>query len=246
MYLMRLILRFTPTEYALFNKINKHSIQGLLYYSLSGTKYENLHSKKGYKFFTFSDIFPATDFSPEKDYSLIISSPRKGLINEWYNKFSKMKYIYLSDLSFKIKEIKKIQVGVEKSLITGSPIVLYEDSKKNRYFSFRRNGNVDFFLKRLKENALKKFNAFYNDDFLLEGPIFDRFSLKKEVSVKVTIGTQKFDIIGSMWNLLEKTHMEKDEIKFYNFIMDAGLGEKNSLGFGFVNPVKIVGDGSHD
>ncbi len=236
---MRILIDVKPSRYAPYNHITKHTIQGALYNILIDTPYEGLHNKKGFKFFTFSDIFPAKDFYPDKIYSFIVSSPDRKLINAWYGKLLKMKYLYFSDVPFSIVRVKKFTLKPKNSMITGSPIVLYEDSKSNRYFSFSRNGNFDFFLERLKENALKKFNAFYDDEFYLDGPIFDRFSLKKEVSVKVTIDTKKFDIIGSVWNFLEKSYIEKDAWKFYRFIMDAGLGEKNSLGFGLLNPRKV-------
>jgi CRISPR-associated endoribonuclease Cas6 len=37
---------------------------------------------------------------------------------------------------------------------------------------------------------------------------------------------------------LEKEYVDKKERKFYKFLLDVGVGEKNSLGFGFVNPIK--------
>jgi len=48
----------------------------------------------------------------------------------------------------------------------------------------------------------------------------------------------KFLIFGSLFDLLEKSYIENKERKFYKFLLDCGLGEKNSLGFGFVNPIK--------
>ncbi len=234
---MRVLLKLKPQRYAPFNKIGKHTIQGMLYANLIGTKYEYLHEKKGFKFFTFSDIFPAKDFYPGKIYNLIVSSPDAGLIRTWYNRFEKERYIYLSDVPFKISQVRIFNVPLKRSMVTGSPIVLYEDSNKNIYFSFRRSNNISFFLSRLKDNALKKFNAYYDDEFQFDEEIFDRFSLKKEVAVKVTIEKDSFDIIGSVWYLLGKGYIESGHEKFYKFVMDCGLGEKNSLGFGMVNPV---------
>lgn len=49
---------------------------------------------------------------------------------------------------------------------------------------------------------------------------------------------REFLVVGTTWKLLEKIKIRKEERKFYKFIMDCGLGEKNSLGFGFINPIK--------
>ena len=45
-------------------------------------------------------------------------------------------------------------------------------------------------------------------------------------------------IIGSVWYLLEKFEISEEMRRFYWFLMECGLGEKNSMGFGFVNPVR--------
>ena len=47
-----------------------------------------------------------------------------------------------------------------------------------------------------------------------------------------------FLIIGSLWKNLEKFNM--DDKKFYKFILDCGLGEKNSLGFGMLNTLRTL------
>ena len=236
---MRVLLEFEPVHYVPFNKVNKHTIQSMLYHHLIGTKYEDYHNKRGFKFFTFSDIFPAKDFYPEKRYSIIVSSPIRGLIETWYQVFKGEKYFYLSDKPFKIESVKKVSLPLKNSFITGSPIVVYEDSQKNRYFSFQRFGDLKFFMERITENAVKKYNAFYDDNFSLNEPIFDILSFKKEVAVNIKIEKDEFSIIGSLWNLLKKTWIEKEDRKFYKFLMDTGLGEKNSLGFGFLNPKKV-------
>ena len=235
---MRVLLEFTPMQFVPFSKINKHTIQSMLYYHLLDTKYENYHNKKGFKYFTFSDIFPAKDFYPGKRYNLIVSSPISELIKTWYNSFKKDKYLYLSDEPFQITNVKKISMPLRNSFITGSPIVIYKDSQKNLYFSFKKDGDLKFFIERITENAIKKYNTFYNDDFTLEGPIFDILSFKKEVAINAKIENNEFNIIGSMWSLLKKAWIEKEDRKFYRFLMDCGVGEKNSLGFGFVNPIK--------
>jgi CRISPR-associated endoribonuclease Cas6 len=55
---MRLIIEFEPTSEFSYDYINKHSIQGLIYYLLKNTSFDNLHSTNKFKYFTFSDIFP--------------------------------------------------------------------------------------------------------------------------------------------------------------------------------------------
>jgi CRISPR-associated endoribonuclease Cas6 len=89
----------------------------------------------------------------------------------------------------------------------------------------------------LKENAVKKYEAFYGENVRIEGQIFDRLRFNKEVAVKNVKSGREFIIIGSMWYLLELFELNDDLKQFYWFLMECGLGEKNSMGFGFVNPV---------
>jgi len=236
--IMRVLIRFEPMRYVPFVKINKHTIQGMLYSFLKGTKYEELHRKKGFKFFSFSDIFPANDFYPGKKKTLIVSSPNYDLINTWYYQFRKSRYLYLSDEAFKIDEVKKLNLPLKNAFETGSPVVLYKDSENGTYISFKKNDDLRFFLSRLKENAVKKYNAFYDDEYEIEEPLFDVMQFRKEVVVNLKKDRDEFVIIGSIWKLMKKLYIDKDDKKFYKFIMDTGLGEKNSLGFGFVNPKK--------
>ena len=235
---MRLMLKIAPEGHVPFSKINKHTVQGMLYSQLKGSKFEELHRKKGFKFFTFSDMFPANDFYPGKEKTLILSSPNSDLISTWYNQFRKSKYLYLSDEPFKITYVKKFGIPLRNSFETGSPIVVYKENRRGEYFSFKRGGDLQFFMERVKENAIKKFNAFYDDEFSMDEPLFDRFVLRKEVAVNMKKEKDDFMVIGSLWKLLQKSYLSQSNRKFYKFVMDCGLGEKNSLGFGFLNPKK--------
>ena len=89
-------------------------------------------------------------------------------------------------------------------------------------------------LSNICNNAIKKYNAFYGTDFELDSELFTNFEFGREVSIRLVKNNNKFIVIGSLWKDLEfdLTSQNKD---FYNFLFDNGLGEKNSLGFVFLN-----------
>ncbi|MGC8558916.1 MAG: CRISPR-associated endoribonuclease Cas6, partial [Nitrososphaeria archaeon] len=147
--------------------------------------------------------------------------------------------ITVNGAEFEIEEIKQFRLKLSRIFTTSSPIVLYKNNLTNEYFSFKRDGALDFFINRLKENALKKYRAYYNEDIEFEENIFDRLVFRKEVAVNIYKNGVRFIIIGSMWKMIEKFNIDPAYKKFYSFLMDCGLGEKNSLGFGFINPVKF-------
>ncbi|HIE33595.1 MAG TPA: CRISPR-associated endoribonuclease Cas6 [Candidatus Altiarchaeales archaeon] len=234
---MRLLIKFSPREEFSYDDVDKHMIQSVIYSLLRNTKYESIHNIKKFKFFTFSDIFPPTDFKPNENKNLLISSPDSDFIKSIGDNLKENPILRFGNHIIDIQEHKMVNPRLKNRFISSSPLVLYKNSRKNIYFSFKRDNDLSFFLERLKDNALKKYNAFYSTNYELKENIFDRIKLRKEAVVKIRKGSKEFIIIGSVWKLLEKFDISKNR-KFYKFIMDCGLGEKNSLGFGFVNPVR--------
>ena len=235
---MRLVIELEPLSEIPYNYLNKHAIQGLIYYLLKDTSFDNLHSSSKFKYFTFSDIFPISDFKPGFKKTLLFSSPSNDLINELYNSILRYRTIKIKNLNFNVINVKKIKLNLTNRFISGSPIVLYKDNKSNEYFSFEKHNDLNFFLERIKENAIKKYNTYFGESIILNEPIFDKMKFKKEVVIKDFKSGKEFIIIGSVWKLLEKFHIPDHLYNFYEFVMDCGLGEKNSLGYGFINPVR--------
>lgn len=215
---------------------DKHDIQAMIYTAFGDSKFGVAHANKGFKYFTYSDCF----YTGEKKATLILSSPLPRLIDTILDWFKEHSTIQLGIQTFNVKRISVIKPKLNNEFISGSPIVLYQDSKSGKYFSFRDNGDLSFFLDRLKNNALKKYEFFSGIKYELEDSLFDEVELKREVAVPVTIRGNKLMFIGSMWNSLVKHNIE-DHAEFYEFIMEVGLGEKNSLGFGFINPIRRDG-----
>lgn len=233
---MRIMIIFQPLSNFNYFNINKHMIQGFIYKLLKDTRFSYYHDIKGFKFFNFSNIFPITDFDKNHTKKLIISSPNSKFIKTVYYSLKSKDEFNLGKNRMFIKDLKVFDLMQNNKFISSTPLVLYEDNKANLYFSFRKNNDFDFFFNRLKDNSIKKYNSFYDDDFSMNDILFDSFELQKEVSVRLNKNNVDFIIIGSLWRYLEKKDVENN--KFYKFLLDCGLGEKNSLGFGMVNNVR--------
>lgn len=238
---MRLLLNFKSHSLINQNYFNKYFFQSAIYSFLINNDFENIHNSKNFKYFTFSDYFPSGDLEPGHIKSIIVSSPNELFIKTLYDKMNEKGSFYLLDKKLEIHSMKIYSINwIPKSFVTGSPIVLQLDAKLNKYFSFRNNGTITFFLRRIKENAIKKFIQYYKlEDFQFEDILFDSLMIKKEVAVKLVKNGIEFLIIGSTWYYMNKKFIPKKYSEFYKFILDAGLGEKNSLGFGFLNPRKV-------
>lgn len=230
----RLIIKFKSCADLEYSCIGKYDVQGFLYSLLKGTDLSVYHNVRGFKFFNFSNIFPVADFKVGDVRSLIVSSPNDLFIQVLKDSLDGLDGFRLNKFYFTLVSVRFLRTKVGSCLITSTPIVLFEDNRVNRYYSFKSGPDFDFFFNRLLDNALKKFNAFTDDDFVLDGELFNSFSFKKEVAVKVSKKGNSFLIIGSLWNSLE-FDLNQGNKGFYQFLFDVGLGEKNSLGFGMLN-----------
>ena len=231
---MRIIIKFNPLCNENYYNIGKNDIQGFIYSLLKDTEFSKYHELKGFKYFNFSNIFPVNDFQLGVEKKMIISSPSSALIKLLYYKLSKIEVFRLNKFFMEITDLSLLKSQISNEIIVATPITLYEDNKMNKYYSFKSNPDFNFFLKRLKDNSLKKYNSYYNDDYSLDEDLFDSFEYNREVSVQMKIHHNKFIIIGSLWKSFEK-EITRENRKFYDFLFDCGLGEKNSLGFGFIN-----------
>jgi len=240
---MRLLLMLRPEKNFPRWTVGKHAIQSMIYYHLRGTEYEDLNSRQGFRFFCFSDLFPGGDFRRERPKNLLISSPDGAFIETLYERFSGLERIVLGRYTLAIERLKKFNLKPGRVFTTGSPVVVRAPEGRGRYFTFHEHGDVEYLSNRLKEYALAKYRAFTGEDFELDGPLFTRMvpRVRKngwiDVYVRVSVRGRYFDVPGSNWERLE-VGLNGGNRDFYAFLMDAGIGILNSLGFGFLNPIK--------
>lgn len=237
---MRLLIKFHPKWNYADGRVTKHDVQGFIYnlFRTHTGKVSLKHDTKQFKFFCFNDIFPIGDFKKNEVKNLLVSSPSKTFINALDYNLNIQREYHLGGCPIAIRSVKKFDLQNKFLFKTGSPIVLYKDSKKNEYFSFKKHRDFEFFLRRLQDNAVKKYNIFFNESFQLKQQIFSDFEFRKEVVIHNSKCDKSFIHIGSTWRKIGNETTDKSLHKFFKFIMDTGLGEKNSMGFGFLNPIR--------
>ena len=162
---------------------------------------------------------------------------RDSFIDTLEKKFCRREHIKIGAHKFRIKSVKKFKLSHGDYWYTATPVVLYRDNRKNLYFNFRKTPDIEFFVNRIRENAMKKYEIYHNKKISVPDPLFDFFEFKKTVAPVIKRGPQKFIFIGTV-GLFKLPKIRSRRVReFYEFIMDCGLGEKNSMGFGFINPV---------
>jgi CRISPR-associated endoribonuclease Cas6 len=183
--------------------------------------------------------------------NLIISSPDNLFIKLIRDKLEELsdanKLVSIGEMLFKIKKVSLIKIRLEKNcrLVSATPIVIripeknYEkynipvEFRKKRYVYWRPCYSFEAFVKQLEENLIKKYNEFYKTNFEIER-IFEMFKFVKSIANHVVINGREQMIIGSIWEFWF-SYLSKEQKKILRFGIDCGFGERNSLGFGFIN-----------
>lgn len=242
---MRLLLTMKALQDYETNFEYHAKVQGFIYSLLRNGDFHHLHDKKGYKFFCFSNIFKQRD---SDCYQLIISSPNPDIISQIQCQLDKIIknqiFVTLGSL-FELNKVKKIpeknltfplKIITQSPIITRIPIEKYHgkirDITPYKIVLWRSNHPVDLFIDALETNMRKKYAEFTG--LQIRGQIFEQYEFKKQVSTKIEQETSMVPVIGSLWEIQFSPKIPHSVQKF---ALDCGFGERNSLGFGFVNPI---------
>jgi len=238
---MRLILTFNA-ERELLLPLSYHEIlQGFIYKNLEKGLAERIHQcgfpfeKRHFKLFTFSRLMGKArvnkgqiSFSPP--FKLVISSPLKDLLQSLAENLLKSQEVRLGDNKLFLESISvnfapKMKEAVSIRML--SPVTVYstlitpEGRKKTYYY----NPKEKEFAELIRQNIIKKYKAFYgrppsSQDFDIE-PLRVRREDEKLITYK------GFIIKGWMGRYRLCGAQE-----LLQFAYEAGLGAKNSQGFG--------------
>lgn len=236
-------------------------MQGCVYNYLLGTLFESLHDKQGYKFFSFSNIFVPNSGKEKREFkseiragekcSWIIASPNHSLINTLKEKFTakigSLEKVSIGEAEFKVVSTKLIRARIgENTLIkSATPIVIripqimyanYNLQSELPYLYWRPEMDFNAFIKQLEENLFKKYNE-YNGTGIEKFPLFEAFRFKKATTSQIVEEGRNIPLHGSIWEF-QFSALTNTQRKILEFGMDCGFGERNTLGFGFVNVMR--------
>jgi CRISPR-associated endoribonuclease Cas6 len=250
---MRVLVELKAMCNCVYDLMYHHKLQGFLYGLLVGSKYADLHDRRGYKFFCFSNIFPSVDMHQGDVRRFLISSPDVGLIEVFVKGLNMIQCnkerVNIGEMSYSVEGVSVLEpkVGSSCVLAAGTPIVV-RIPKANyarygivppedyEYVYWRKQYPFEAFVKQIEDNLFKKYNQYY-DTKLEAFPIFEQFEFQKQVCNHLVIDGKESKIFGSIWRFTFN-YLYKDKQKLLQFALDAGLGELNSIGYGFTNLMK--------
>ncbi len=248
---MRLLIKLKSLKYCSYDKKYYSKLRGFLYSLQKGSGVFNRHEIDGYKFFSYSNIFPAQDMRYGESRHLIVSCPSSDFIYWLRGRLTEIqelkKPVEIGEMQFIAESVTNFTPKImnNASLITGTPIVMripkeqyeqYGIKSKRPYEFWRPEYDFNAFVRQLSDNLIKKYNKYYNKKIENQN-LFEMFKFRKSVCVhRVEEGIEQ-RTIGSLWEF-KFSHLEPEQKKILWLGLESGFGELNSSGFGFMNVVR--------
>ncbi|MGC9083999.1 MAG: CRISPR-associated endoribonuclease Cas6 [Anaerolineae bacterium] len=257
---MRLLLDLRARGDFAYDSRYHSKLQGLIYRFLLGSGYGELHDLRGYKFFTFSNPFPIPrDLRVPSGHPmhLIVASPSEDVIRRIYGLLL-ARYVghevHVGEMSLELTGVRMVRshVGWGSVIVTSTPVVVripepaYErfevppEERRPGFIYWRPRAGIRAFLGSVELNLLRKFSEFHGWAPRVD-PALGIFEIAKPVRapIPVRIPMEGGDVVvvGSTWRFYF-TSMDPVRRRLLEFALDAGIGERNSMGFGFLNVMR--------
>lgn len=257
---MRVLIDLIASKDQTIEKMQYHKLQGFVYKNLiNSSPFRELHDLKTYKYYCYSNIFPPSSTKKGERRFLIFSSPNKYLVDSIFSTIGQYienkNTINIGDMSFvpsSARLLKKNTYFANKSLVvTSTPITVRLPEKcysqyfipstmqKPKFIYWRSNLSSSILIKLLEDNIKKKYEHFFDIKLDNDFSFISEFELLKETIIHLPVSNSTIKIPASFWKFQFDTSNRKNQ-DIFNFILDCGLGERNSYGFGFLNMLKNI------
>lgn len=188
--------------------------------------YLEYHQKRIFKGYVFNSLYPIEKekYRSGNIYTIQIRTINKELKNFFMrnlkdNTTKELKGLVISEKKIGYKYIDK--------LISVTPIVI---KTENAYW--RGNLTTEDFLNRIKNNLIKKYQSFYNENLDENEELFEKIEFKNLVPIKCSY--KNINLLGDKVVLTVSKNPTAQKLAFLS--LGAGLSEMASRGYSYVNP----------
>lgn len=232
-----------------------HKLRGRMWRALDGTKFESLHSEDQLIGLSFSNPFPPGNLQEGDHRTLLVAAPQRDLLGVIAEDFTANPELNIGEMPFEVEDVSLLapdvgEPGTRGVVETGTGVLVrippwraedypnVETDGEHGTF-WRPEHTVEPLKKQLEANLDQKHDLFCPDDLPgpsdVEGDLFDSYELIKTFALPTTV-TQGVEqtLILSKWQFgydIRDDHHRRH----MNLALDTGLGERNALGFGFLN-----------
>lgn len=262
---MRVLARLTARADTVYDNSYHHKLRGRLWGALEGTKYDHSHDQTQPKPFTYSNPFPPGPLEKGDKRTLLVASPYEDLLAHIARDLSRNPELNIGEMPFHVDDVISVAPDVGEPETSGvieagtgvlvriPPWRFDEYGIEVEYDEaefWRPEHTMEPFRDQIEANLDRKHDLFCPG--YLPGPsevggeLFDGYELIKTFAIPVTPTTGERETwVLSKWRF-DYTVRDDNHRRHLNLLLDVGIGERNSLGFGFVNVVEKTGPGESE
>lgn len=251
---MRLLIRLSARADAAYDNTYHHKLRGRIWQSLERTSFSGLHDAGDISAFAYSNPFPPGNMDEGDGRTLLISSPSEELLAHVAADFKEDRELNVGEMPFHVDEVNALspdvgEPGTSGTLSTGTGVLVrippwrfdeYDiDTDHEEAEFWRPEHTMEPFRNQIEANLDQKHDRFAPDYLpgpsAIDGDLFEGYELIKTFAIPVTVtqGQQETWVL-SKWRF-DYTVRDDDHRRHLNLALDTGIGERNALGFGFLN-----------
>jgi len=254
---VRLLLRLTARADTAYDETYHNKLRGVIWNALEGTRFDDEHDSGEPLGFAYSNPFPPGDMREGDEKTLILSSVHEDLLSHIAQSLKADRELNIGEMPFHVDDMSALEVdvgepGTEGTIETGTGVVVRLYEKHREEYGIETDGDYgdtatywrpkhtnEPFVDAVTDNLQTKHDLFMPDHLPgpeeVDGRLFNEYDLIKTYALPVTVteGVER-RIVLSKWRLGYKIRDDHHR-RHLNLALDAGIGGRNSLGFGFVN-----------
>ena len=264
---MRLLIKLSARADAAYDNAHHAKLRGRLWGALDGTEYDERHDTDEPPGFCFSLVFPPHDMREGEERWLLVASPDEELLACVASDIQTDRELNVGEMPFTVEDMQALspdvgEPGTRGTLESGTGVLVRIPPWQRETYGidsghgdtatfWRPEHTMEPFRTQVKANLDRK-HGLFAPDYLpgpsdREGDLFDEYELLKTYALPVDVTeSERMTYVVSKWKL-GYTVQDDHHRRHLNLALDCGIGERNALGFGFVNVEEKYGpDGRPD
>lgn len=251
---MRILARLRARADTAYDHTYHHKLRGRLWQALQDTTFEQYHDANRPVGMTYSNPFPPRDMREGDERTLLVSAPQEELLAAVAEDFIANRELNIGQMPFHVDELTTVSPDVGEPgstgiIESGTGLLVRIPPWRAEEYGIEKQGDQAIYwrpehsiepLRTQLENNLDRKHRLFSPEYI-PGPsetaydLFDSYELIKTFAMPVTVSQgEELEMVFSKWKFGYTVHDDTHR-RHLNLALDAGLGERNALGFGFMN-----------
>lgn len=253
-WLMRILIRIEAQASAVYDHAAHHQLRGRIWRALEGSDFTSLHDEDRPIGLSFSNIFPWGEITEDDQRNVLVSATDPDLLRAISAGLAQNPEFNVGEMSFEVIDVTPLspdvgEPGTRGTIESGTGLLIRIPPWKVDDYNIDPDGDDAVFWRpehsmeplqtQIQQNLDKKHRLFCPEELPgptdRDGDLFSEYELIKNFSLplEVTQGEER-TVVLSKWRF-EYDVRDEHHRRHLNLALDAGIGERNALGLGFIN-----------